>query len=284
MRNTLMLVGCLLLLTACASDDDYFGGNHRNDRYDDRYDGRYGGGYGYGNYYPYGNPYYARDRIYIIDRYHPCSGYAYQGYCYRYKDDYRNAIAWDRSHGYDDNWHKKRKDWCKKHDCSHDRDRHDRDQHDGRSSGKMLPATRQPDRPANVGAHDNRHGGRTGGDAWQQSEERRPVERHERPSTDRQPSVDVQQNDDRAREYNNRQRHPGNYQSQPRQDQPRQNQPRQDQPRIQSSGGQVSQENRVQESRSRDGDSSRDSSYRSGNGQERQSQRGRAARSGVTPE
>ena len=134
MRTTLLLLTCLFLFTACA-DDNYYGG-HDDDRY--RGGNSYGGygGYGgyndYGNYYPYGNASYPRNRIYVIDGYRSCRGYPYQGYCYLYKEDYQKALAWDRSRGYDDNWHKKRKDWCNKHDCRRDHDTRDDDGYDRR--------------------------------------------------------------------------------------------------------------------------------------------------------
>ena len=120
MRTALFLLTCLFLVTACADGDNYYGGNDN----DDRYYGDSRGYGGYGNYYPYGNASYPRNRSYVMDHYRPCNGYAYQGYCYLYRDDYQRAIAWDRSHGYDDNWHKKRKNWCNEHDCSrgHDND------------------------------------------------------------------------------------------------------------------------------------------------------------------
>jgi len=137
-RNLLLVLSCVWLLSGCAEIDDAFAGDSGRDGY---YGGNnnYGGGYyggnsgyhnpGYGNYggynngyYPYGNANYPRDRIYVITPYGGCNGYAYEGYCYRDKDDYRNAIVWDQNHQNDVNWNKKRKDWCNAHDCrrSHD--------------------------------------------------------------------------------------------------------------------------------------------------------------------
>ena len=152
---------CFLFLTACAAGDDYFGGNdgqrdHNGYGNSNGYGSSngygnsngYGSNGGYGNYYPYGNANYPRDRIYVINNYNPCNGYTYQGYCYRYKNDYQNAIAWDHSHGYDDNWHRKRKDWCNSHDCSHDHDTRDRDQH--YRDSYPLDAQGKPIRPVPV--------------------------------------------------------------------------------------------------------------------------------------
>lgn len=134
MRTALLVMTSLFLFTGCA-EDNYYGG-HGDDHYGGGgYGGYGGGGYGgyndYGNYYPYGNPNYPRNNIYYIDGYHPCHGYPYQGYCYKDKDDVQAAMYWDRQHGYDDNWHKKRKDWCNKHDCRRDHDTRDDDDHGG---------------------------------------------------------------------------------------------------------------------------------------------------------
>lgn len=123
MRKTILGLLGLLSLTAC-NEGDY----GHNGGYGDDHGGYYGhdrDDYGYGSYYPYGHSDYPRDRIWIVDGYHGCRYYPYQGYCYRYKDDYYRAIEWDRAHGYDDNWHQRRKNWCNKHDCSHDRNDHD---------------------------------------------------------------------------------------------------------------------------------------------------------------
>ncbi|HSC75265.1 MAG TPA: hypothetical protein VLB90_03390 [Pseudomonadales bacterium] len=133
MRNVILLSTCLFLLSACGGTDNYWGSNGGGDNY---YGGGYGGNNGYGNYYPYGNPNYSRNNIYYMDGYRSCSGYVYQGYCYRDKDDMRAAMYWDQQHGRDDNWHKKRKDWCNHHDCRRDHDTHDdRDDNDHHDRG-----------------------------------------------------------------------------------------------------------------------------------------------------
>lgn len=265
MRNVLILISCLLL-TACAVDDDYFGG-HDNDRYDGRhgYGGGYGGGYsGYGNYYPYGNANYPRDRIYIIDRYHSCHGYAYQGYCYRNKDDYRNAVAWDRSHGYDDNWHKKRKDWCNKHDCSRGHDSHDRSsgQHTQRDGQKKLKSSdSREDYPVNSGVRDKQRDHRSDDDRWEQPQEHHPVER-------------ARQENIHQRGQNSHQREQGGYQHQP--NAPHANGRSQNAEPVQQRSQpikQAPQESRQQESKSQESKS-----------QERKSQRGRSASQEVIAE
>lgn len=130
------LFACLVLfgLAGCAGYDGY-DDDRRHYRGYDRDD------HGYSRYYPYGQANYPRDRIWIIDGYRGCRYYSYQGYCYRYKDDYYRAIEWDRRHGYDDNWHRKRKDWCNKHDCRRDHDTHHRG--DGRWDDDRQPETRR---------------------------------------------------------------------------------------------------------------------------------------------
>lgn len=112
MRKAIVLLLTAFFITACAYDDDHHGGGYYGDRDD----------YGYGSYYPYGRADYPRDRIWIVDGHHGCRYYSYQGYCYRYKDDYYRAMDWDRKRGYDDNWHKRRKAWCNKHDCRREHD------------------------------------------------------------------------------------------------------------------------------------------------------------------
>jgi hypothetical protein len=128
MRSVFVLLAGLLLLTACENEDNYnYNGGRGNGGYGG-YGGNsgnyYGGGddrYGYGSYYPYGQRNYPRDRIFMIDNNHRCTqGRIYQGYCYHRDDDYRRAVEWDRSHGYDNNWHNKRKEWCNSHDCRRD--------------------------------------------------------------------------------------------------------------------------------------------------------------------
>lgn len=131
MRKLLVLFLAVFAVSACTHDDDYDdrrGGRYYHDRDD----------YGYGGYYPYGRADYPRDRIWIIDGYRGCRYYSYQGYCYRYKEDYYRAIEWDRKHGYDDNWHKKRKAWCNKHDCRRDHD----DRYDDRRDDRREPVKR----------------------------------------------------------------------------------------------------------------------------------------------
>jgi hypothetical protein len=130
MRNALCLSACLFLLSACGSMDDYWS----DDGYDDHHHGHnnvYNNG---GTYYPYGNASYPRDRIYVIERQQPCHGYAYQGYCYRNKNDYQNSVAWDRDHGRDNNGHKQRKDWCNDHDCGNGHDSRDHNNADHQGS------------------------------------------------------------------------------------------------------------------------------------------------------
>lgn len=158
MRTALLSLTCLFLFAGCA--DDYYGGHGYggNGYGGNGYGGSGYGGYNdYGNYYPYGNPNYPRNNIYYIDGYHPCHGYPYQGYCYKDKDDVQAAMYWDRQHGYDDNWHKKRKDWCNKHDCRRDHDtrgdddrggsyydhdeRYDRDGRQGTTDANGRPVT-----------------------------------------------------------------------------------------------------------------------------------------------
>lgn len=135
MRNALCLSACLFLLSACGSADDYWG----DDRYDDHSHGYHNNVYNNGGtYYPYGNASYPRDRIYVIERQQPCNGYAYQGYCYRNKNDYQNSVAWDRDHGRDDNWYKQRKDWCNDHDCRRG-DGNDRKQYVGTTDAYGRP-------------------------------------------------------------------------------------------------------------------------------------------------
>lgn len=74
----------------------------------------------YNYYYPFGNVYYPRDRIWLIYTYGGCDYYSYRGYCYRYRDDYDRVIIWDRQHGYNDHWYSKRQDWCRRNNCYHD--------------------------------------------------------------------------------------------------------------------------------------------------------------------
>ncbi len=145
----------LLLLTACSGDDIYRGGGSNSGGYGNSNGyGNYGG-YNNGGYYPYGNANYPRDRIYVVNGYNPCNGYVYQGYCYRDKDDYRNAVIWDQNHRNDANWNRKRKDWCNTHDCSRDHDTHGRDAY-GRdvvfdAQGKPIQPTQvEKDRPASL--------------------------------------------------------------------------------------------------------------------------------------
>lgn len=154
MRKLLVLFLTVFAVSACTHDDDYDnrrGGGYYHDRDD----------YGYGGYYPYGRADYPRDRIWIIDGYRGCRYYSYQGYCYRYKEDYYRAIEWDRKHGYDDNWHKKRKAWCNKHDCRRDHDdryddrRYDRDD-DRREPVKRGFAPVAPKEQSGRDQHDSR--------------------------------------------------------------------------------------------------------------------------------
>lgn len=199
MRNLLLLPLCIFLLSACADMDDMFGEQHGGNGYHDgnRYHGGnsyYGGDAGYGGYYPYGNANYPRDRIYVIERQQPCKGYAYQGYCYRNKNDYQNSVAWDRDHGRDDNWHKQRKDWCNDHDC--------RKEHDSRDRGDNYDRNNRHERDRDS----NQHG--WGGSGQEQSKQYRParkrvdqqqpqtkpdaghqeqIRRHERPATSERP-------------------------------------------------------------------------------------------------
>ncbi|MEZ5436336.1 MAG: hypothetical protein R3E67_07390 [Pseudomonadales bacterium] len=74
----------------------------------------------YNYYYPFGNVYYPRNRIWLIYTYGGCDYYSYRGYCYRYRDDYDRVIIWDRQHGYNDHWYSKRQDWCRRNNCYHD--------------------------------------------------------------------------------------------------------------------------------------------------------------------
>ncbi len=109
------------------SDGYYGGGSSSTTTYYSNDGGYYGGGSttvyatnNYGYYYPFGNMYYPRDRIWIIGTYGGCNYYTYRGYCYRYRDDFDRVIIWDRQHGYDDNWYRQRENWCRYHDCHHD--------------------------------------------------------------------------------------------------------------------------------------------------------------------
>lgn len=137
MRTLICLVLTVFTLVGCSSYEEdyrhtsggyypnnngYYGGNSGG--YSDG--GYYGGGTtvyqtnNYSTYYPFGNVYYPRDRIWIIQSYGGCSYYSYRGYCYRYRDDFDRVIIWDRQHGYDDGWYRRRQDWCRYHDCHHD--------------------------------------------------------------------------------------------------------------------------------------------------------------------
>lgn len=163
MRNVILLMAASLLLVACGTEDDHYYGSSRdsgsyggNSGYGGNGGNYYGGGddgyaydrngydrYGYSSYYPYGQRNYPRDRIFIVDNYHHCTvGRIHHGYCYHYDDDYRRALEWDRIHGYDDHWHKRRKDWCKKHDCSRDHAIRDDDGYRDSKGEKQRPVER----------------------------------------------------------------------------------------------------------------------------------------------
>lgn len=121
MRTLLCITLAVIALVGCS-----------NEYYPNRDSGYYGGGYSsggsyyggtvtnYSYYYPFGNVYYPRDRIWIVESYGGCRYYTYRGYCYRYKDDFDRAIIWDNRHGYDSNWYQRRLEWCRYHDCHHD--------------------------------------------------------------------------------------------------------------------------------------------------------------------
>ncbi len=124
MRTLICLVLTVFTVVGCSSyEQDY---RHTSSRsYPNN--GYYGGGSttvyetnNYSTYYPFGNVYYPRDRIWIIQSYGGCNYYSYRGYCYRYRDDFDRVIIWDRQHGYDDHWYRKRQDWCRSHNCHHD--------------------------------------------------------------------------------------------------------------------------------------------------------------------
>lgn len=175
MRNALCLSACLFLLSACGSTDDYWG----DDRYDDHSHGYHNNVYNNGGtYYPYGNASYPRDRIYVIERQQPCKGYAYQGYCYRNKNDYQNSMAWDRDHGRDDNWHKQHKDWCNDHDCRRVHDVDDRNQY-GRTTdayGRPLEPRVEKDGVQKVYRRQDEHGSSNYQKSRQQQERRYPAD------------------------------------------------------------------------------------------------------------
>ncbi|HNI37027.1 MAG TPA: hypothetical protein PKZ68_01900 [Pseudomonadales bacterium] len=155
MRTQMSLVLAVLVVVGCSSyEDDYRQTNGRYYPNNSAYYGSVGGNTGgggyvsggyysggggyspggydgggttvyetnnYNTYYPFGNVYYPRDRIWIIGGYYGgCNYYSYRGYCYRYRDDFDRVIIWDRQHGYDDNWYSRRQDWCRRHDCHHD--------------------------------------------------------------------------------------------------------------------------------------------------------------------
>lgn len=136
MRTLICLALAVFTLVGCSSyEEDY---RHTSGSYYPSNNGYYGGNSGgyssgyygggttvyqtnnYSTYYPFGNVYYPRDRIWIVGTYGGCNYYSYRGYCYRYRDDFDRVIIWDRQHGYDDNWYRKRQDWCRYHDCHHD--------------------------------------------------------------------------------------------------------------------------------------------------------------------
>lgn len=269
MRTALLLLASLFLFTACA-EDNYYGGH------DDHYRG--GGGYGgyggyndYGNYYPYGNPNYARNNIYYIDGYHPCHGYPYQGYCYKDKDDVQAAMYWDRQHGYDDNWHKKRKDWCNKHDCRRDHDTRDDDNYDRRHDdrGDRYGTTDAKGRPLEPRSDRNRVE-RVDPRQYRNDDARPAVERPSRSSGTR-PNVDG--DTDRG---------------QPRYHQPRTEQPSVSQPSVRQPHFEPAQPSVQRPQRAEPVQSSRPASSNAGqSSRERQPQRGRAGRAtdtSATPE
>ncbi len=136
MRTLICLALAVFTLVGCSSyEEDY---RHTSGSYYPSNNGYYGGDSGgyssgyygggttvyqtnnYSTYYPFGNVYYPRDRIWIVGTYGGCNYYSYRGYCYRYRDDFDRVIIWDRQHGYDDNWYRRRQDWCRYHDCHHD--------------------------------------------------------------------------------------------------------------------------------------------------------------------
>lgn len=229
MRTALLLLASLFLLTACA-EDNYYGGHD-----DDHYGGGYGGYNDYGHYYPYGNANYPRNNIYYMDGYHSCHGYPYQGYCYKDKDDVQAAMYWDRQHGYDDNWHKKRKAWCNEHDCRRDHDTRgddDRDydrRHD--DHGGRYGTTDAKGRPLEPQVEKDR-GKRVDPRQYRDEDTRPATERPSHHGSGMQPNMDTDRGQtDRA---------------QPRYHQPEPAQPRMSQPRVEPQQPSVQRQQRVE--------------------------------------
>ncbi|MCC7516547.1 MAG: hypothetical protein IT470_04315, partial [Pseudomonadales bacterium] len=149
MRNlsALVLLMAAVGLMGCSYDD---GGRYGGHDHDGGYyggGGSYGGGYrstpSYEYYYPYGNAYYPRDRIWIVNNYSGCPYYSYRGYCYRDKDDFERAVYWDRQHGYDDHWYRKREEWCRHHDCHRDHETRD-------AKGRPIQQPVDKNKPVNI--------------------------------------------------------------------------------------------------------------------------------------